>query len=448
MIETPESRDRAADLPAIPPRPPVTRPLAAALLLILVCFGGLGTWAALAPLDSAAVAPARVTVAGNHKTVQHLEGGIVSELLVREGDNVVPGQVMIRLDDTQARAGLDQLRSRYDNLLAREARLLAERDARAEAVDFPPVLTRRSGEESVAQAMAGERAIFSARREYMVGRKRILNQRVAQLQEEIEGLQAQVLAETTQLELVRDEKGAIETLFEKGMIDKPRLLAAKRAEARIEGSRGEHQSLIARARQRIGETQLQIIDLQNRFLNEVVGDLKTARADLTDLTQRLKAAEDILARTHIRAPVGGTIVGLEVHTEGGVVSPGQKILEIVPGGDNLELEAQIDPNDIDVVHEGLSAQVVLTAYEQRTTPTLSGRVARVSADSFSDPRTGRNYFLARVSVEPAELERMDRVDLHPGMPAQVMIKTGRQTVLDYLLRPFTQSLRRAFREAL
>jgi HlyD family type I secretion membrane fusion protein len=420
----------------------------AALVVIAVFFGGLGSWAALAPLDSAALASARVTVAGNRKTVQHLEGGIVGELRVREGDRVAPGQLLLALDDTQARATLDQLRARYDNLLAREARLLAERSGGAAAIiRFPPLLRERADDPHVANAIAGERSIFEARQAFLMGRERILKQRVVQLKKEIEGLQAQVAAETTQLRLVRDEQDAIETLFEKGMVDKPRLLAAQRAEAQLEGSRGEHSALIARAEQRIGEAELEIIDLSNRFLNEVVQDLAETQADLTDLSQRLKAAEDVLARTEVRAPVGGTIVGLEVHTVGGVVAPGQTILDIVPLEERLELEVQVDPNDIDVVHVGLAAQVMLTAYNQRTTPTLDGRVTRVSADSFSDPRSGRTYFLARVAVEPAERDRVQGVDLYPGMPAEVFIPTGRRTALDYLLAPITQSLGRAFRES-
>jgi HlyD family type I secretion membrane fusion protein len=433
--------------PSSPTRPPVRRPLLTALVVMLVFFGGLGTWAALAPLDSAALAAARVAVAGNRKTVQHLEGGIISELRVKEGDRVVAGQLLLKLDDTQARATLEELRARYDNLLAREARLLAERAGEQQTVRFPEALTRRGGDEHVADVMAGEQAIFSARRQYMQGRERILKQRMLQIKKEIESLQAQGDAETTQLELVQEEKNAIEVLFDKGMIDEPRLLAAKRAEARLEGDRGEHLALVARAEQRIGETELEIIDLRNRFLNEVVRDLKETQADLADLSQRLKAAEDVMARTEVRAPVGGSVVGLQVHTEGGVVSPGQNILDIVPEGGRLELEARVDPNDIDVVHAGLSVQVMLTAYKQRTTPTLEARVSRVSADSFSDPRTGRTYFLAQVTVAPAELERVKEVELYPGMPAEVMIRTGHQTALDYLLAPITRSLKRAFRES-
>lgn len=426
--------------------PPVRRPLTIAFGVILVFVIGLGTWAALAPLDSAAVATARVTVAGNRKTVQHLEGGIVKSLMVQEGDRVESNALLLTLDATQAEATLAQLRSRYDNLLAREARLRAERSGSDQPLEFPQELLDRTAEKPVADAIAGERSIYAARREFLAGRERILAQRVVQLRKEIQSLQAQVDAETTQLRLVREERRSIETLFEKDLVDKPRLLTAKRTEADLEGDRGEHLALIARAEQRIGETELEVIDLKNKFLNEVLSDLKDTQADLTDLTQRLKAAKDVLARTEIRAPVSGTVVGLEIHTEGGVISPGQKLLDIVPMGDSLELEAQVEPTDIDVVHTGLSAQVMLTAYKQSTTPSLQGRVSRVSADSFDDPRTGRTYFLARVTVEPSELEAMEDVELYPGMPAEVLINVGQQTVLEYLLTPITQSLNRAFRE--
>jgi HlyD family type I secretion membrane fusion protein len=421
--------------------------LIAALAVIALFFGGLGTWAALAPLSSAAVAPGQVTVAGNRKSVQHLEGGIIKDLLAREGDRVELGQVLLRLEDTQARAALDRLRTRYDSLLAREARLIAQRSGEGAEIHFPQTLLFRADEKEVADILDGERAIFAALQTYLAGRKAILKQRVEQLHKEIDSLRAQVDAEMTQLRLIRDEKASIEKLFAKDMVDKPRLLAAMREEARLEGSRGEHLALIARAEQRIGETELEIIDLDNRLLNEVTRDLTETQAELMELTQEFKATQDVLERTEIRAPVGGTVVALDVHTEGAVLSPGQRILDIVPSDDNLEVEARIDPNDIDVVHAGLAAEVMLTAYKQRTTPTLTGRVSRVSADSFSDPRTGRTYFLARVTVAPEELERITDVDLYPGMPAEVLIRTGEQTALDYILGPITQSMRRAFRES-
>ncbi len=427
-------------------RPPVGRPLGWAFAVILLFFVGLGGWAALAQLDSAAVASAKVTVAGNRKTVQHLEGGIVRELLVKEGEQVVPGQPLLLLDETQSQVTYDQLQARYVNLVAREARLLAERNA-AVSVKFSQELLQRNDEEGVANALAGEQAIFDARKEYLAGRKRILNQRVAQLRKEIESLGSQVKSEARQLELVREEKKGIEELFETGNIDKPRLLAAQREEARIEGSLGEHAGLIARAEQRIGETELEMIDLENRFLNQVLSDLKDVQSSLTELIQRLKSAEDVLARTRVVAPVGGTVVGLAIYTEGAVVAPGQRILDIVPVDDTLELEAEVDPNDIDVVRPGLSAQVRLTAYKQRSAPMLEGTVIRVSADTFSDDRTGRAYFLARVTVDAAQLEDLQDVDLYPGMPAEVMIRTGEQTVLEYLLAPINESFHRAFRES-
>ena len=434
-------------VPPAPARPPIRRYLLLALAAIAVFFGGFGTWATLAPLDSAAVAPARVTVAGNRKTVQHLEGGIVREILVEEGDRVAAGEVLVRLDETLARAMVDQLRGRYDNLLAREARLLVERDPNAEEILFPETLSSRRDRPDIAAMLAGEQAIFEAQREYLEGRKRILEQQETQLRKEIESLGAQVTGETRQLELVGEEKEAIEELFAKGMVDKPRLMAAKRAEARLQGDLGEHLALIARTEQRIGETDLEIIDLKNRFLNDVVTQLKQTQADMTELTQRLKAAEATLARTEIRAPVGGRVVALSVHTEGGVVGTGERILDIVPEDDALELEARIDPDDIDVVHPGLNARVILTAYKQRSTPALIGRVSRVSADSFSDPQTGQTYYLARIRVAPEELARMENIELYPGMQAEVMIRTGQSTLLKYVLAPITQSMRRAFRES-
>jgi len=428
-----------------PERPSVRRPILIAIIIVLVFFCGIGTWAAFAPLDSAAIAPGKVTVASNRKTVQHLEGGIIRELRVKEGDALEAGQVIIRLDDTQTRANLELLSSRQDTLLAREARLIAERDGAA-AIEFPPSLMSRRGEAAVAKLLAGEQAVFAARRRAIQGRVDIFRKRIVQLGEEIGSLEAQVDAEDRQLALVAEEQDSVATLVSKGLMDKTRLLSLKRAAARLEGSRGEHQGLIARAEQRIGETELQIIDLENSSLNEAVSTLREVQSQLVESGQRLRAAEDILARTEIRAPQTGVVMGLNVHTETGVIAPGQRLLDILPKDDTLVIEAEINPNDIDVVRVGLTAQVRLTAFKQRNTPPLEGEVTRVSADSFTHERTGATYFLARITIDPAERDKVDGGELYPGMPAEVMIVTGKQTAFEYFLTPVTDSFRRAFRE--
>ena len=432
-------------VPETPARPPVGRPLLAAAVIILLFFGGLGTWAALAPLDSAALAPGRVTVAGNRKTVQHLEGGIVKELLVKEGDAVDGGQVLIQLDDTQARARLDLLHSRRDKLLATEARLMAEQVSAAEIV-FPMSISYRRHEPQVAKILDAEKALFEARKRSTQGRIHIFHKRIAQLKKEIAGLAAQVASKDEQLVVIEDERASFEILFKKGVVGKSRLLRLKREAADLKGERADHLSLMAKARQRIGETELEIIDLKNSVLNQVVGVLRDTQSELLDVRERLKAAEDIMVRTDIRAPQAGVVMGLNVHTETGVIAPGQHLLDIVPEDDTLVIEAQVALNDIDVVHAGLPAQVRLTAFKQRDTPLLDAELTRVSADSFTDERSGASYFLARVAINAAELRKLEGRELYPGMGAEVMINTGTRTAMDYILAPLTDSLRRAFRE--
>jgi HlyD family type I secretion membrane fusion protein len=429
----------------IPERPPIGRPLLAAAIIILFFFGGMGTWAALAPLDSAALAPGRVTVASNRKTIQHLEGGIVKDLLVKEGDAVAGGQTLIQLDDTQARARLEVLHSRYDKLLATEARLTAEQ-AFATEIRFPASLTARRDQAQVAKLLEAEKALFEARRQSTEGRINIFRKRIAQLKKEISGLAAQIAAEDEQLALLENERASFEILFKKGVVGKARLLKLKREEAKLKGERGDHLSLMAKAQQRIGETELEIIDLKNNLLNQVVGSLRDTQTELVDVSERQKAAEDILVRTTIQAPQAGVVMGLSVHTETGVIAPGQRLLDIVPEDDTLVIEAQVTPNDIDVVHVGLPAQVRLTAFNQRDTPLLDGKLTRVSADSFTDEHSGASYFLARITIDAAELKKLDGRELYPGMGSEVLIKTGQRTTMDYILAPLTDSMRRAFRE--
>ncbi len=413
----------------------------AVILLFFVVFGG---WAALAPLKSAAIAPGVVAVESNRKTIKHLEGGIVAEIMVRDGDVVKAGQTLIRLDDTQARVTLERLTGRVISGRALEARLIAERDGR-EDITFPAFLLTSEAAKANAEILAGQSNIFSTRKDALAGQKQILGQQIAQLSEEIAGLRGQIAAENTQLDLIQSELKDVKELVDKGLAKRSRLLALMRNRAEIEGTRSRNTAAVARARQQIAETRLRISELGTQMMNQVVEELRAIQTELFDLDERIRSAKDVLLRTKIIAPLDGTIVSLQIHTPGGVIGPGEPLMDLVPSGASMVIESQVDPNDIDVVHAGLAAQVRLTAFNQRNLSPIEGKVLTVSADSLTDERTGVPYFLARV-VLVEDLSKDLAVSLYPGMQAEVMIVTGERTMLDYIFRPLTQSLGRAFRE--
>ena len=409
--------------------------------LFFVVFGG---WAALAPLKSAAIAPGVVAVESNRKTIKHLEGGIVAEIGVRDGDVVKAGQTLVRLDDTQARVTLKRLKGRMIAARALVARLVAERDGN-ERVVFPRSLTADGGAKENEDTLAGQLKIFSARNDAVVAQENILKQQSAQLNEEIAGLKGLIAAENTQIMLIRSEITDLQSLVTKGLAKRPRLLALQRQQAEIQGARSRNVASVARAKQQITETRLRVSELKTQKLNQVVEELRATQTELFDLEERIRSAEDVLARTQIEAPLDGTIVGLQIHTPGGVIGPGESLMDLVPSGAGMIIESQVDPNDIDVVHAGLPAQVRLTAFNQRNLSPINGKVLTVSADRLTDERTGMPYFLARV-VLAEDLSEHLTVALYPGMQAEVMIVTGERTVLDYIFRPLARSLGRAFRE--
>ena len=423
----------------------LTRPVVAGLVIIGLFFGGFGGWAALAPLESAAIAQGVVSVISNRKTVQHLEGGIIKEILVRDGDVVTKGQLLIRLDDTQPRASLDLLQGRRIAATALEARLISERDRHA-TVSFPDWLLALGADEGARQAMEGERRILAARRETMTGQVALINQRVAEFNEEIKGLDGEIVALDDQLGLIFEEIAAVEVLLKKGLERKPRLLALQRRVAEIDGSRAGSRARIARVKQSIGEARLRITELTTTRINQVVEQQREVQASMFDIDERLNAARDVLSRTEIRATQAGAVVALKVHTKGGVIAPGQALLDIVPGDDLLIIEARVDPKDIDVVSWGLLARVRFTAFSQRNAIPMNGRVLSVSADNLIDERTGESYYLARIKLDKDPADVMDGVRLYPGMQAEVMIVTGSRTALEYLLSPIIQSMNRALRE--
>ncbi len=427
-----------------PDRPDIAASARLGLIIALLFFGGVGGWAALAPLDSAAIAMGSVKVEGNRKTVQHLEGGIVGEILVRDGDPVTAGQTLIRLDVTRPRAELELLRGRLAAAVAQEARLKAERD-NAEAVDFPVWLLDRSDDPEIAETLYGQLAIFDARQDALTTQRAVLAQSEAQLAEEIRGLQAEIAAQERQLELIGEEIEGQEILTAKGLARKERILALKREQAQISGARGQNLAAIARARQSISEARLRITELESQRINEAVAELREVQASVFDLQKQIRAAEDVLARTEIVSPASGRVVNLAVHTTGGVISPGQPLLDVVPALENLVVDAQVMPTDIDIVQAGMRATIRLSALNQRTTPTFEARVAWVSADALTDEASGASYYRAIIRPDEAALKAAS-VQLLPGMPVEVMIVVGERTFLDYLTKPLEQSMSRAFTE--
>ena len=415
------------------------------LAVLLVAVGGFGTWAALAPLSSAVIAPGTVTVASKRKAVQHPDGGVVKELLVRDGHEVVAGDVIIRLDETRAYAGLAILQGSLDAARAVEARLIAERDA-ATAIAFPTSLLSRSVDPKVAKLMTGQETLFHARRDSLAGQLSILNERVGQLEQEIAGLEAQRRAKGRQIKLVREELKGLEQLLAKGYTERTRVLALQREAARLEGERGELSADIARANKAIGETKLQIIQAQKAFREQVVTELRDVQPRISDLEERAIASRDVFDKLEIRAPVSGVVVGMDVHTVGGVIRAGETVLEVVPAEDRLIIEAEVRPFDIDSVAVGQEATVRFTSFKQQSTPTVIGIVDNVSADSLVDERSGQPYYLCRVEVSEEEVSRLGARRLRPGMPAEVMIRIGDRTAIEYLAQPLFDSMARAWRE--
>jgi HlyD family type I secretion membrane fusion protein len=430
--------------PQAAPGPGVRMLVVSGLLVVAAMVGGFAAWSMLAPLESAAVAPGSVSVEFNRKTIKHLEGGIVRHILVAEGETVRAGQLLIELDTTQARAQLELLRGRRAAATARYARLAAERD-RHDRIRFPEWLENQRSSTHIADIIARQNGIFTARRAAMASQTAILTKRISQLDEEIKGLDGQIKSSRAGLAILNEELSIVAGLVKKGLARRPRMLELRRMETERLGTLSKAIAALARADQRIGETHLQIGDLHAVRNAEITQEMREVQTELLELSERLRVAEDMLARSRITAPLDGTVVGLQVHTVGGVVGPAEPLVHIVPADEKLIIEAQVDPIDIDVVRTGLTARVDLTPFNSRHSASLTGTVASVSADSLVEENSGRSYYLARIELDPQD-PAMQNVALRPGMPAQVMIITGKHTIMHYLIKPITQSFNVAFRE--
>ncbi|MFL5338251.1 MAG: HlyD family type I secretion periplasmic adaptor subunit, partial [Geminicoccaceae bacterium] len=402
-------------------------PLLAGTAIGLSFFAGLGGWAATAPLAGAAIAPAVVAPDGSRKTIQHLEGGIVRRILIQDGSIVAAGQELIELDDTAARAEHAALQDQFRALLATEARLMAEQ-AGAPTVTFADeLLAAARRDPALARVLASETDRLASRRAALADQEAVLAERSTQGEAEIRGLDAQIASGQRQLELIAEETAGVQILLDKGLERKPRLLALERTAAGIDGSVASSHAGIARARQVIAETRQQMRGLESEHAELVARELGEARKARAPIEERLRATADRLARTSITAPVAGTVMGLQVTTPGGVVAAGKPLLDIVPAGAELLLEARVAPVDIDEVHPGLVAQIHLLAYKSRNMPRIEGVVREVSADRLEDPTTHQPYYLARVAVTRDSLPA--GVALSAGMPADVAIVTAERTLL-------------------
>ena len=413
-------------------------------IIVLVFFGGFGTWAMMAPLNGAVVAEAVVKVEGNRKSVQHLEGGIVKELRVEEGDRVSAGDILVVLDDTQARAEHDVLTQQSVVLRALAARLEAELSGLGE-IPFPADLLA-SQEAYVINAIAAQRSEFEKRQSSVTGQQEVLKKRIAELEEQIAGSQSQLTAYNSQLRSVIGEQASLEDLLKKGLITRARMLQLERTQAGLRGQIGSTEAAIAGARRNIEQLGQQIDQIGRDRAAEVSKQLQDAQSKLLDVVPRLQNATVALSRMDVRAPYSGEVVGLNVFGVGAVVARGEKILDIVPDQTSLVVEARVRVEDISDLHPGMKAEVHFTSYKQRIIPLIHGSVGQVSADRLTDQRTGIPYYVATVDVDPVELADSPEIKLYPGMPATVMVTTQQRTALDYLVGPLVASFDRSFRQ--
>jgi HlyD family secretion protein len=413
-------------------------------IIAVVLTAGIGGWAASTELSGAITASGSVVVDSSVKKVQHLTGGIVGELLVREGDRVQAGDTLLRLDETSVQAGLAIYVKGLGEMRARKARLVSERDG-AEQVVVPSELLQ-SWSPEFAAALDSERKLFELRRKARHGQKSQLRQRIAQLENEISGYTALQEAKAEEIELIQRELNGVRALWEKNLVQITRLTMLEREAARLKGELAQSVASTAQVRGKINEIELQILQIDQDLSSEVARELREIDGKIGEYIERRITAEDQLKRVDIRAPQTGIVHQLTVHTVGGVVSPADPIMVIVPESDLLTVEAKTSPADIDQLYVGQPAGLRFTAFNQRTTPEIQGNISRISADVTSDQRTGQSYYTVRVSIPPDELARLGNVKLVPGMPTEVFARTYDRNVLSYFIKPLSDQILRAFRE--
>jgi HlyD family secretion protein len=415
------------------------------LSVVVLLIGGLGVWASTAEISGALIAPGSIVVESSVKKVQHPTGGVVGEVRAHDGDHVKAGDIVVRLDDTVTKANLAIVTKNLNGLLARGARLQAEQQG-LDKIVFPPALLDHLDDPDVKDVMASETKLFDVRTTGRSGQKEQLRERVTQLKEEIAGLTAQTQAKDQEIALINKELVGVRQLYDQHLVQLTRLTTLERDAARLAGEKAQYVASTAQAKGKITETELQIIQIDKDMVSDVSKDLRETNDKIGEYIERKVTAQDQLRRVDIRAPQDGVVEQSTVHTVGGVIQAGDAIMMIVPQADDLQVEAKVNPQDIDKLQIGERTLLRLSAFNQRTTPELNGEVIRVSPDVNTDQRSGQSYYTIRVSLPPDEVAKLGEVKLIPGMPVEAFVQTGDRTMMSYLVKPLKDQLMRAFRE--
>lgn len=415
------------------------------LAIILTLFLGGGVWAYFVNLSGAVIAPGQVAVLGKPKTIQHLDGGIVSQINVDNGDDVDKGDVLVKLDETLLQANLNIYQNRLRESLARKARLLAERD-NSQFIDWDDEVLIVLGFKTKESVHEGQQRLFEARRNTINGQTSQFKEKIKQFENQVNGTTALKNSNVAQLEFLDQELAGIRDLASQSLSPKSQLMALERQRQGLIGQIAEQDAEIARISNSITETEIQILQIDREFRQSVLEELRQIEQEVSDMTQQLYATIEQLKRIEIKAPVSGVVHELSVFTIGGVIGPGGPVLQIIPQTEEFDFEAKVDPQFVDELFKGQEASLRFSAFNQRTTPELKGNVSHISPNAILDDRTGLSYYLVYFDIEHSELEKLNGQNLISGMPIEAYIKTKDRTALNYLIKPLTDQFKRAFRE--
>ncbi len=425
-------------------RQSLRKPIIAGIIVIAVGFGGFFSWAFTAELDSAAVASGSVIVDSRKKVVNHFEGGILKKLLVEEGDRVKAGQTLMLLDGTRSESELGQLRGERYGLIAKLARLRAEQSGRGE-IDFPQQILNAE-QDYVADILLDEKRLFGKRNEVYDAKRNAQAKQIEQFDAEARALESQINARTRQEKLVAEQLKGIRQLAEKGFATRTQLVEIENNWSDLVGDMGEFKAQKAAAEQQKAEAEINLASIEMEWQSDIATEIQEAQLALNDVTQRIRASEDVLNRREVKAPQDGIVANIQIRTPGGVISPAEPIMDIIPENEPLLIEAMINRQDIDSVHVGSKAQIKLTAYSQRRLAPLDGEVRYVAADQTVDEKRDSSYYIVRAAINPDALAKRDDIEIRPGMPADILILKSPRRAIDYLIDPITESMSRAFRE--